>query len=56
MDSALEEKVGRLRDEIHALRYGAYKGRLTPHKPLMFLAVIHLMEKRGNPREQDSVP
>ena len=55
MDSALEKKIGRSDGEILALRYGVYKGRTTPHKPLMLLAVIHLMERRGNPREQDSV-
>lgn len=46
MDSALEEKVGLLRSEILAMRRGVHRGRTKPHKPLMLLAVIDLLDRR----------
>lgn len=46
MDSSLEEKTRRLEGEILAIRRGVHKGRAKPHKPLMLLAVIDLLNRR----------
>ncbi|MBI2842132.1 MAG: hypothetical protein HYX78_01900 [Armatimonadetes bacterium] len=46
MDTALEEKVARLRAEILGMRRGVHKGRMKPHKPLLLLAVIELLDRR----------
>ncbi len=36
-------KLQRLKAEINSIRRGNYKGRVKPHKPLMLLAVLDLM-------------
>ena len=36
-------KLQRLKAEINSIRRGNYKGRIKPHKPLMLLAVLDLM-------------
>ncbi|MBA7619329.1 hypothetical protein ES703_26667 [subsurface metagenome] len=36
-------KLQRFKAEINSIRRGNYKGRIKPHKPLMLLAVLDLM-------------
>jgi len=40
------KKFQRLKAEINSIRRGNYRGRIKPHKPLMLLAVLDLVNAR----------